>query len=301
MPGLALGTAQLGMDYGVANRASRGSPDGGLRVLAAAVEAGVRYLDTAAAYGESEALIGRFLREQGRPDGLRIGTKLSRLASGLSAAELVHRVTAAVEESRAWLGVDVIDDLLLHSAENLREYGEALVSALLVERDRGRIARLGVSIYEAGECDLILAHGGLGVTQLPFSVLEQELARTGSISRLRNGGQTVFARSTLQQGLLTLDPARGEAMVPGSGRWLARFREICIIHAVAPLAAALGFAAGRSGADYLVVGAETVSQVRQVATLVQQPVPAELLEALERRFVGVPASVRDPRRWPVPG
>lgn len=300
MPGLALGTAQLGKDYGVANRGSRGRSDGGLRVLGAAVEAGVRYLDTAAAYGESEEVIGRFLREQGRPDGLRIGTKLSRLPPGLSGTGLVHHIRAAVEESRARLGVDVIDDLLLHSVENLREYGERLVSALAVERDRGRVARLGVSIYEAGDCDMVLGHGALSVTQLPFSVLDQEMARTGATPRLRDGGQAVFARSALQQGLLTLDPVRGESLVPGSGNWLALFGEICIIHAVAPVAAALGFAASRSGADYLVVGAETESQVRQVAALVQQPVPTDLLEALERTFVGVPAAVRDPRRWPAP-
>jgi aryl-alcohol dehydrogenase-like predicted oxidoreductase len=301
MPTLALGTAQLGMDYGVANRAPRGGANGGLRLLAAAVEAGIRYLDTAAAYGESEALIGRFLREQGEPDGLRIGTKLSRLAPGLSSADLARRVAEAVEQSRTRLGVEVIDDLLLHSADNLREYGEALVAALAVERDRGRIARFGVSVYEPGECAQLLAHDAFNVIQLPFSVLDQELARAGAIARLRDGGWTVFARSALQQGLLTLDPARGEALVPGSGAWLARFREMCIIHAVTPVAAALGFAASRSGADCLVVGAETVSQVHEVAALVQQPVSEELLEALEQVFVGVPVSVRDPRRWPAPG
>ena len=56
---LTLGTVQLGLPYGIANRA--GQPEyGEIRaIVAAAVEGGVNCFDTAAAYGTSEAVLGR--------------------------------------------------------------------------------------------------------------------------------------------------------------------------------------------------------------------------------------------------
>ena len=51
---LALGTAQFGTAYGVANRSGRVSMSEGARILDYAWAVGMNTLDTAAAYGESE-------------------------------------------------------------------------------------------------------------------------------------------------------------------------------------------------------------------------------------------------------
>ena len=59
---LMLGTVQFGMQYGIANRQGRPSYETVREILAVAFEGGVNCLDTAAAYGESEELIGRFLK-----------------------------------------------------------------------------------------------------------------------------------------------------------------------------------------------------------------------------------------------
>lgn len=70
---VGLGTWQLGADWGTV------SEEAALRVLAAAVDSGVSFLDTADVYGDgrSETLIGRFLRT--RPDaGLTVAPKLGR-------------------------------------------------------------------------------------------------------------------------------------------------------------------------------------------------------------------------------
>lgn len=298
-PRLALGTAQLGLDYGVANLGGRPTAAECERILDVALELGVEYFDTAQAYGDSEALIGRFLRRRGKPPRLRIGTKLSRLASGLTVAELKRAIAARVDQSRRRLGVECLDDLLLHSVENLREYGEGVVAMLAEQRAAGRIGRIGVSVYDAQEASLALSALSLSVTQLPFSVFDQQAVRSGLIARLRSAGHELFARSALQQGLLVLAPERAEAAVPGSGRWLKRFHEVCAEHGIEPLAAAVGFAAARSGADNLVVGVESVAQARQLWVLLQASSPPVLLDALAHEFAEIPVEVRDPRLWPV--
>jgi len=62
---LALGTVQFGLDYGISNRTGRVPPDGVAEVLAEVSAAGVGTLDTAVAYGESEAVLGAVLESEG--------------------------------------------------------------------------------------------------------------------------------------------------------------------------------------------------------------------------------------------
>lgn len=57
---LALGTAQMGLGYGVANRTGR--PDLGAisEILAHAKSAGIRSLETSSTYGDIEPVLGKF-------------------------------------------------------------------------------------------------------------------------------------------------------------------------------------------------------------------------------------------------
>ena len=85
MTALGLGTAQLGVAYGISNRSGRPSEAEASAILECALEQGIDTIDTAPAYGESEALLGRLL-----PAGadVRIVTKTEPLAgTEVSAAD----------------------------------------------------------------------------------------------------------------------------------------------------------------------------------------------------------------------
>ena len=60
-PQLCLGTAQLGQAYGITNAAGQVLEDVAASLLLRADRAGVRWLDTAQAYGNAEAVLGRQL------------------------------------------------------------------------------------------------------------------------------------------------------------------------------------------------------------------------------------------------
>jgi aryl-alcohol dehydrogenase-like predicted oxidoreductase len=292
---LALGTAQLAMDYGVANATGRPSADEAERILRTSVDLGVEYIDTAAAYGEAESIVGRFLNAGKRQKSLRVGTKLPRLPNHLPRLWLRREVNASIDRSRARLGVDAIDDLLVHAPGDLLEYGEALTEVLAEQQASGKVKRVGVSIYDPPDVRSALCHRVLSVTQFPFNVLDQRFA--GDIVDELRSRHAMLARSPLLQGLLTLEPDQGQVMVPGSGPWLRRFHEVCAAHGAAPLAAAVGYAATRSGAEYLIVGVESADQLRTVASALDQPLPEALVRQLDEDFGDVPSDVRDPRRW----
>ena len=58
---LGLGTVQFGTDYGISNKLGQTSADEVRKILEFAAGHGIRYLDTAPAYGTSEAVLGENL------------------------------------------------------------------------------------------------------------------------------------------------------------------------------------------------------------------------------------------------
>ena len=57
---LILGTAQMGLDYGINNHKGKISQKESLSILKVAYNSGIRILDTAEAYGDAHQLIGNY-------------------------------------------------------------------------------------------------------------------------------------------------------------------------------------------------------------------------------------------------
>ena len=62
---MMLGTVQFGLNYGIANKEGQPSLEKVKGILRSAAEFGVNTLDTAAAYGTSEEVLGQALEESG--------------------------------------------------------------------------------------------------------------------------------------------------------------------------------------------------------------------------------------------
>ncbi|OYU44110.1 MAG: hypothetical protein CFE44_14705 [Burkholderiales bacterium PBB4] len=106
-PRLVFGTAQLGSEYGIANKTGQPDWKAAQGLLKTAIANGVMYIDTARAYGNSEAVIGQSLRH-GWEGRARIITKLSLLQTCPedAIASVVHAfVDASIFQSCASRGV----------------------------------------------------------------------------------------------------------------------------------------------------------------------------------------------------
>ena len=71
---MILGTVELGMAYGINNTQGKPSLEKSFEVLDSAWDGGIRELDTASAYGDSEKIIGMF--QLARNIQFRVDTKL---------------------------------------------------------------------------------------------------------------------------------------------------------------------------------------------------------------------------------
>ena len=170
------------------------------RALIRAEELGCNLVDTAMVYGDSESLLGRFLR--GRRDRWLVATKYSYQPAG---------VTRTVEQQLARLGTDVIDLYQLHALpKDGRTYDE-----LYRLKRSGKVRFVGASLYSVGDIDKVIDQGVMDAVQVPFSLLDPDpfLRRSG---RLRESGLAVLVRSALKEGFLTGKFTRG-ASFPQAG------------------------------------------------------------------------------------
>ena len=294
---LALGTAQLGMPYGIANRRGQPGTRAALSILAQAREAGVEWLDTAPAYGDAEALVGRFLKSGNGAATMRVCTKLPALRAGLSAAQVRAAAQRSLDHSRRALGRDAIDLYLLHDAGDLRRHGAALAECLDDFSRRGWIRRRGASVYAPAEARAALAAGlGQGI-QYPFNLLDRRFVTSGCARELRASGALSFARSPLLQGVLALSPAQLPRAVAAARGPLETLASELKPYRLAPAAVALAYAARESGADFVVAGVDAPGQLTELLGALRLELPAELRRRLARRFARIPARLRDPRQW----
>lgn len=202
-PQLCLGTAQFGLAYGITNTDGQVTEAIVAQLLAQAADAGVRWLDTAQAYGNAETVVGRQLPAS---HDFRLISKLPAQPQHVFSAQDAAIWEQAFQTSCQRLGMRGLDALLLHSPGDLAKPGaQHLESWLLGLRERGLVQRIGVSIYAAEDLDG-LNPALLDLIQLPLSLYDQRLLQNGTLARLRARGTVIHARSLFLQGLL-LTPA----------------------------------------------------------------------------------------------
>jgi myo-inositol catabolism protein IolS len=172
-----------GAAYGNADRQES------LRALARAEELGCNFVDTAAVYGDSEAVLGEFLR--GRRDRWLISTKYSAQPEG---------VERTVEEQLRRLGTDVIDFYQIHWSPSRNE--EHLYEALYRLKKAGKARAIGVSLKNVHDIDRVLDETEVDGFMVALSLLDPEpfLSR---VHRLRDKRLAVVIRSALKEGFLT--------------------------------------------------------------------------------------------------
>jgi aryl-alcohol dehydrogenase-like predicted oxidoreductase len=279
---LALGTVQFGLPYGVANTQGQVSEAVARQMLDRAAEAGVRVLDTAIAYGSSEACLGRI-----GVGHFEVVTKLPALPIGVDVARWVGE---ALRASRDRLGLAHLPVVLLHRSADLLD--AACREALAGWFERGEVGALGVSIYDPAELDAVWPVFKPAVVQAPFNVLDRRLVASGWLSRLHAEGVRVMSRSAFLQGLLLMPAhARPAYFKPWAGLldgWLAA----CAHAGKTALEAALAFVLSEPRIERVIVGADSLVHLEEILAAAIAPASPLPLPLHSNEVALI-----DPSRW----
>jgi aryl-alcohol dehydrogenase-like predicted oxidoreductase len=280
------------------------------------VAAGGTMIDTADVYsawvpghkgGESETLIGEWLRRRGRRDDVLIATKVGMLAGEGGEKLQASRIAAAIEASLRRLGTDHVDLYYSHKddpdtplEETLGAF-DALVKA-------GKVRAIGASQIEADRLALALdmsAREGLAaysVLQTWYNLVERPRYE-GALQRLvGERGLGMLAFYGLASGFLT-GKYRSEADLGQSprGAAVAQYlepRALAILDALDAVAAetgstpatvALAWLAAQPTVTAPIASATSVAQLEALLAAMELELDAGQLARLDEASLGVMA------------
>ena len=285
-------------------------------VLDAFVDAGFDAIDTADVYsnwipgnkgGESETVIGRWLKARGRRDRVVIATKLGLEMSpkdkGLSAAYMVRAVEASLQR----LQTDYIDLYQSH-----RDDEQTPLQETLEAYDRlikaGKVRAIGASNYGARRLDEALAVSrdyGLPryETLQPLYNLVERRPFEGPLQNLGvEAGLSVIPYYSLASGFLTGKyrseadfgkSPRGRGMAkhlnPRGLRILAALDAAAAEHAATPAQIALAWLAAQPAVAAPIASATSPAQLNDIAGAARLKLTADQLAALDAASAPEPA------------
>lgn len=275
-------------------------------VLDAFIAAGGTMIDTADGYsfwvdgnsgGESESIIGSWLRSRGQRDRVQIATKVSTHPrfTGLTA----ETIAGAADASLRRLGVDQIDLYYAHyddpetPLEESIEAFEALIKA-------GKVRHVGLSNFSAKRVqEWINVVSALGATspvalQPHYNLLHRKPFETDYSDLVARNEMGVLPYFALAAGLLTgkyttQEQVRGTDREGQMRAYLnpATFDVVnCVVDIaaelnVAPAAVAIGWLRGRSGVAAPIASARHTGQLEALVAGAVLELPKEALDRLE--------------------
>jgi len=278
---LALGTANLGQRYGISNSSQVNQLEA-IEIIQQAYQLGFRDFDTAPDYGNAEDLIGQSLH------GLEKKIQI-KIPSGDGTNINIIRKT--LERSLKNLKIEKADSILFHDPNVYKsDLFPQIIESIIEE---GYSTNVGISCYSAE--DVIRAHeecDRVNYFQVPENVLDRRIYSNQQILKLSKDGCKFQVRSAFLQGLLLVNPNHLPKSLSSCGPSIKRLNEIAISNNLTVIQLALSYAMQIKWADSVVVGANSIQQLREIASTVKNLVKVDW-----EQFESIPEPYIDPRNW----
>lgn len=272
---LILGTVQFGLNYGINNKSGKPSFDLVCSILDKAFNAGITKLDTAEAYGDAIEIIGRYHKQQRKRFSI-----ISKFHGESKDFFLESHILSALET----LGETNFDAYLFHSYSNFMEQ-RFLLRDLLLQKDKGRIRKVGVSIYTNQEFEAVLQEKEIELVQLPFNLLDNENKRGKLLESAKEKGKEIHTRSVFLQGLFFKDPEVLPEKLSRLSPYLKEVKGIAQEANISIGALALQYSLNNPLIDGVLFGVDSPEQLEINIEQAQQPIDKEILKEVGKIIV----------------
>jgi aryl-alcohol dehydrogenase-like predicted oxidoreductase len=254
---LALGTAQFGLKYGVANVGEQITIREGRRILATGAEHGMNTLDTAADYGESENCLGEIGVEN-----FKVITKLpSQINITVPITEWVRK---SIYSSLSKLRLSSIYAIMLHKSDQLKgNQSDKLFNELKNIKKEGLIQKIGLSIYDPQELDFLKYLVDIDIIQAPLNVIDRRIINSGWLEKLIGMGKVVHTRSVFLQGLLLMPTKKHPNYFKPWTKNFEKWDKWLVDNGRDALSTCFS-AVNLPEVDTVLVGADNVTQIKQI-------------------------------------
>jgi aryl-alcohol dehydrogenase-like predicted oxidoreductase len=289
---LALGTVQLGQAYGIANRIGQPDKQKAAKILKYAVEYGVTTFDTAPGYGQSEEVIGSFLKQE-MVESLNIITKIPSMQENN-----IEDIENSIRASQKKLGIEKLYGVLFHDANVLDKLTKEDSEWIDRLKAKYRVNKMGISVYSPEHVKRVLELGIFDIIQVPMNVFDARLINNGLLKDLNSAKIEIHVRSVYLQGLLFLEerdllPSLIEALP-----YLKRLKEIAAREKLTISELAFLFIRDNFYVDKMIVGCESLEQLKENIRINELPkLSSSIMDEMNISFRDIPEKIINPSKW----
>lgn len=258
---LAIGTAQFGLDYGIANDHGKVSQKEIKKILDLARSSNISLLDTAMDYGDSEFSIG----EAGSED-FDIVSKIGDIpVNEKNTKDFIYN---KLKNTLDCLGIKSLYGLLLHRPENLlNKNGIAIYETLSEFKEMGLVKKIGISIYEPDDLNKIIPNFELDIVQSPINIFDRRLINSFWADELKKKGMEIHARSIFLQGLLLIDPTKRPAYFKKWNKLFKEYDEWLYEKKVSNFELCIRYVLSQDSIDKVIIGIDSREQLKEIIDL----------------------------------
>lgn len=274
---IIIGTAQIGLDYGINNSRGKLSEKDSFELLKYAHQNGISILDTAEAYGNAHQIIGAF-HEKFSNFKFRVITKVPKQYNG----SFIKKVNDYIKE----LNVDIIDVLMYHSFDTFNTDLSKSKSDILQLKETGKINHSGVSIYTNEEFEQVIDADWIDVIQIPFNLLDNIQKRGDLIVKAKKAGKVIHSRSAFLQGLFFIDRENSSQIVKELKEPLSRIDEISKRYEIPLHTLALGYCLDQIIIDNVLIGVDSLNQLDSNLIAAKAELSIEVISEINKINIG---------------
>lgn len=279
---VVLGTAQFGMNYGVVNKQGKPNEKKVFDILSLFFEKGGEWFDTAPAYGDSEVVLGKVLKNFSN----------SKIITKTPIDNSSYR--KSFECSLKHLNCDSLHGLLVHRPEELLE-DKCKIKELISLKDEKLVLKIGVSVYDPTLISKLIQVLDFDIVQAPCNVFDQRILDAKVLDELQKNRIEVHARSLYLQGILLTPYDQLPKSFDSYLTLFKEYQEMLKKHDLTLMQGALVFFETCANLHKSVIGVDSMMQLDQIAR-------CETNVSIERRIYEKFRQNRDdllinPSRW----
>jgi len=272
---IGLGSVQFGLDYGIGNRKGKTPVSEVSKILEYSRFKEIKYIDTAAAYGNSEEVLGDH-----DLSGFKVVSKFMPPGENRSIAD-------ELAKSLEKLGTNKLYGYLAHRPTYLIENKEAWKN-LLDLKNKDQVQKIGFSLNRTDELSQLLVLNMIpDLVQVPYNFFDFRFEDL--LKQLKEKGCEIHTRSTFLQGLFFMDPKElSDYFKPISDL----LNKVQSLHGSNLAPVLLNYVMEKEFVDVVIVGVNNKSQLQENVEQLKNAKPIGIKTPL------VPENIVMPALWP---
>ena len=278
---IIIGSAQFGMDYGIANKIGKVNSKQIDAIIKLAKLYDINTFDTASSYGNSESRIGEYIKKN-PSSNLKIITKISgedkplRVQINNAITKITIKPIAILAHSSALYVSPFFQDELM---DIKKEY------------------KIGVSIYNKKELDQVLGSDNIpDIIQIPINILDTRLFRDGSLKRMKKMGVCIHARSVFLQGLFYLSENELNSRFPDVSSTISELKSIANNENISISELSLLWLKNLVEIDKIIIGVDSEEQLKTHINTLRKSIDGKVFDmALKLKYEN--EKILNPSLW----